>query len=79
MIKDKLGNPKGFAYIDFVTPEAAQESLCLNGEMFKGKKLLIAISEPPKTTRDDRNTLFINNLPYSVTEQMIIESMKEYV
>ena len=79
MIKEKNGVSKGYAYLDFISPDAARESLCLNGEMIKGKKLLIALSEPPKLTRDDRNTMFVNNLPFSVTEQMLRDALSEYV
>jgi len=79
LIKDKSGNSKGYAYLDFITPEAAKESLYMNGEMIKGKKLMVALSEPPKITRDDRNTLFVNNLPYSVTEKMLTEAMPDFV
>ena len=79
LIKDKQGKSKGYAYIDFITPEAAQESLLLNGEMIKGKKILVALSEPPKLTHDDRSTLFLNNLPFVINELMIRDAMKDYV
>lgn len=40
---------------------------------------MVAFSDPPKTTHDDRNTLFLNNLPYSVTEEKIIEGLVGFV
>lgn len=79
MIKDKKNISKGFAYIDFVTPESADESLMINGKILENRKIYAALSEPPKITHDDKKTLFLNNLPFSITEDSLNEAVPDYV
>lgn len=39
---------KGLAYVDFVNPEEAQEACKSDGIEIDGKKLYVALSDPPK-------------------------------
>ena len=48
LIKDKQGNSKGFAYVDFISEEAARTGVQLNGTSVDNRRLFVAISNPPK-------------------------------
>jgi RNA recognition motif-containing protein len=39
---------KGLAYVDFDNEEAAQEALKTNGLVIDGRRLFVALSDPPK-------------------------------
>jgi RNA recognition motif-containing protein len=39
---------KGLAYVDFDSEQAAQEAVNSNGIMVDGRKLFVALSDPPK-------------------------------
>lgn len=41
---DKFGQPKGYAYVEFVEPEAVQEALLLNESELHGRQLKVNIS-----------------------------------
>jgi RNA recognition motif-containing protein len=38
---DKYGQPKGYAYVEFVEPEAVQEALLLNESELHGRQLKV--------------------------------------
>ncbi|KAI4318466.1 hypothetical protein MLD38_032167 [Melastoma candidum] len=38
---DKYGQPKGYAYVEFLEPEAVQEALCLNESELHGRQLKV--------------------------------------
>ncbi len=40
------GQPKGFAHIEFETPEAAKKAVALNGQELDGRALRLDISHP---------------------------------
>ena len=72
IIRDKKGNSKGFAYVDFSCAENAQKGLVINNlKMLNDQKLYVAISDPPKLGKKDECTLFLNNLPFEVSENDI--------
>ncbi|CAD8056705.1 unnamed protein product [Paramecium sonneborni] len=80
IVKDKNQVSKGFGYIDFTNDEDAQKAVnILNNKMVAGEKLYAAISKPPKLYQDDKLTLYIDNLPYSITEQQLIAKAGEGV
>ena len=71
-VKNKNDEFKGFAYIDFLNPlEADLAAKQLNSKLIGQNKLYAAVSKPPRTTKDDDLTLFLNNLPYTVNEDKI--------
>lgn len=41
---DKYGQPKGYAYVEFLEAEAAQEALLLNESELHGRKLKVKFS-----------------------------------
>jgi polyadenylate-binding protein 2 len=41
ILTDKLGNPKGFAYIEFAEKEALEKALLLDESTFKGRKIKV--------------------------------------
>merc|ERR1712046_320776 len=41
MVDKFSGQPKGFAYIEFVDKQAVQNSLLLNGSLFRGRQLKV--------------------------------------
>ncbi|KAK9075390.1 hypothetical protein SSX86_003713 [Deinandra increscens subsp. villosa] len=42
ILTDKFGQPKGFAYVEFVEPESVQNSLLLNESELHGRQLKVA-------------------------------------
>jgi RNA recognition motif-containing protein len=83
LIKDKSGNSKGFAYIEFDTEAAAQASLSMHGTQLKGRTLKVTISTPPdknkarkaKDQPGEVNPLavFITGIPAGVNEEKLKE------
>ena len=43
ILTDKFGQPKGFAYVEFVEAEAVQEALLLNESELHGRQLKVSI------------------------------------
>ncbi|XP_028807147.1 polyadenylate-binding protein 3 isoform X4 [Neltuma alba] len=41
ILTDKFGHPKGFAYVEFLEPEAVQEALVLNESELHGRQLKV--------------------------------------
>ena len=44
ILTDKFGQPKGFAYVEFVGVEAVQEALALNESELHGRQLKVSHS-----------------------------------
>ncbi|XP_061985337.1 polyadenylate-binding protein 2-like isoform X3 [Populus nigra] len=40
---DKYGQPKGYAYVEFIEPEAVQEALLLNESELHGRQLKVTV------------------------------------
>lgn len=43
ILTDKFGNPKGFAYVEFLEPEAVQEAVGLNESVLHGRQLKVCL------------------------------------
>merc|ERR1712034_254518 len=41
LVDKYTGNPKGFAYIEFADEQSVQNSLLLNGSLFRGRQLKV--------------------------------------
>jgi RNA recognition motif. (a.k.a. RRM, RBD, or RNP domain) len=77
---------KGFAYIDFATPEAVSEAVSLSELLLSGRRVLIKDAKsfegrPQKTKEESRNDakppskrIFVGNLRFDTTE----EGLKEH-
>ena len=44
----KTGHSRGYGFVTFATAKEAQDSLVENGELFKGRKMVVRIAKPPK-------------------------------
>lgn len=72
IVRDKKGNSKGFAFVDFPTIEEATNcSKILNNKILLDNMLSCAVSKPPALGENDKRTIFINNLPFDATEDAI--------
>ena len=80
LIKDKSGNSKGFAYIDFVSEDAAKESLIMNNETVENRNLFVSLSAPPKSKNNEEEmSLFLNNFSFSINEEKILSAVSDFV
>lgn len=80
LVKDKSGNSKGFAYIDFVSADAAKESLIMNNEKVGNRNLFVSLSAPPKSkNNEEESSLFLNNFSYSINEEKILSAVSDFV
>eukprot|EP01024_Parvocaulis_polyphysoides_P030814 TRINITY_DN28016_c1_g1_i1.p1 TRINITY_DN28016_c1_g1~~TRINITY_DN28016_c1_g1_i1.p1 ORF type:complete len:202 (+),score=46.39 TRINITY_DN28016_c1_g1_i1:105-710(+) len=41
IMTDKFGNPKGFAYLEFLEPDAVENALLLNGSELRGREIKV--------------------------------------
>jgi RNA recognition motif-containing protein len=54
-MKDKNGNSRGLAYIEFETEAAALASCAMHETQLKGRTLKVTISKPPGNNFFQRN------------------------
>lgn len=91
LITEKGTNrPKGYGYVEFSTPEAAKKALELTGQNVDGREIRVDVSTPrpprdnnaggraeePKSTPSA--TLFMGNLSFDCTEDIIRDTFAEY-
>ncbi|XP_052445492.1 nucleolin isoform X2 [Carassius gibelio] len=80
----RLGGTKKFGYVDFASEEDLQKALGLNGKNLLGQPVKLdkakskENSQENKKERDSR-TLFVKNLPYSVTQEELKEIFDQAV
>jgi nucleolin len=83
------GRPKGFGYVDFETPELAQQALELKGEEVDGRAINVDLAqqrtEKPANSPKDRAarfgdkisepsaTLFVGNMSFNSTQDELYE------
>jgi nucleolin len=86
------GKSRGFGYVHFATPEAAQKALALDGKMIDGRPIRVDRSTPPDKTKARENrakafgdtqnepsaTLFVGNLSFSVVEDTLYDVFGEF-
>jgi RNA recognition motif-containing protein len=82
----KKQHNKGFAYVDFSTPEAVRQAIELSEQLLSGRRVLIKDNKsfegrPQKTKEESRNEgkppskkVFLGNLRFDITE----DSLKEH-
>ncbi|KAG5358626.1 Nucleolar protein 13 [Yarrowia sp. B02] len=74
---------KGFAYVDVPTAEKMERLVSLSEQILNGRKLLIKNAnsfegrpEKKDPTDTDSRVLFVGNLPFSATEEMLQDHFK---
>ena len=68
-------NESSTAYIDFNSPQAVLEAKKeLNKKIYFGRKLYAEVSKPPAAD-ENKNTLFVRNVPYEITEDEFIDEV----
>ena len=77
-IPQNNGTPKGIAFISFVNAQSATAALVLNNTEYMGRILRVNFSSQkpdrkPFQASAPGSTVFVGNLPYSVTEETIRE------
>ncbi|RKP25146.1 hypothetical protein SYNPS1DRAFT_16106, partial [Syncephalis pseudoplumigaleata] len=78
------GRSKGFGYVDFQDASSAQKAAEVTDKEIDGRTVRIAVTTPRTTTPARReqseasDTLFVGNLPFSVTEDSVWEVFGHY-
>ena len=84
LVLDDNGRNRGYAFIDFNSSKEAKEFIDemnnKNGNDIKLKdsELICALCLSPKSGKNDKRTLFINNLPFDVNKEQIKNTFKNY-
>jgi len=84
LVLDDSGRNRGYAFIDFNSAKEAKEFIDemnnKNGNDIKLKdsELICALCLSPKSGKNDKRTLFINNLPFDVNKEQIKNAFKNY-
>lgn len=76
--RDKKTNYSyGYGFVEYFTPEAAQQAITLlNGQSVQNKFLKVALSRPGTNVKGAN--LYITNLPKAVTENDLVEVFQSY-
>eukprot|EP01054_Gregarina_sp_Poly1_P000393 Gregarina_sp_Poly_1__392@NODE_1098_length_5104_cov_137_676792_g490_i1_p1_GENE_NODE_1098_length_5104_cov_137_676792_g490_i1NODE_1098_length_5104_cov_137_676792_g490_i1_p1_ORF_typecomplete_len1431_score234_78RRM_1/PF00076_22/1_1e03RRM_1/PF00076_22/9_5e13RRM_1/PF00076_22/1_9e02RRM_1/PF00076_22/12RRM_2/PF04059_12/0_65RRM_2/PF04059_12/3_7e02RRM_2/PF04059_12/96Limkainb1/PF11608_8/0_026Limkainb1/PF11608_8/4_7e03RRM_3/PF08777_11/0_076RRM_occluded/PF16842_5/0_27CFEM/PF05730_11/2_1_NODE_1098_length_5104_c len=75
LVKDYKGRSKGFAYVDFDTPEhARQAEEKMGGRSINGIKIKALISVPKNPVYEEK-TVFVSNVPKSCTNTMLLDKL----
>ena len=76
----KTGKPKGYAYIEFESPEIAKKALALNGTRFEKRVIIVIPSISDRQKRDViGNTLHLGNLAFEAEDKDIIEYFEKHI
>jgi RNA recognition motif-containing protein len=70
-VRDNEGNSRGFAYVDVSDSFMIEEACKLHGTNLKGTAISIKKADPPSAKDKCDRTVFVNNLPTSITEQKL--------
>lgn len=71
IIRDEQGVKRGIGFVDVETQEMAEAALKLDNIHLKGNAIKVYLSKPPSEGDKDENTVFVNNLPFTCTEQSL--------
>ena len=76
---DENGESKGFGYIYYYTEESAENAKKnLNGKFYYSKALEIVNLIPGKKTKTNAITLFVLNIPSSITEKELLPIFEKF-
>ena len=85
LVLDINGKNKGFAFVDFENQNQAKKFIDImnddNNEKnikLKNSELICAFCLSPKSGKNDKRTLFINNLPFDVEKEQIKETFNNF-
>lgn len=79
IVRDRKGNSRGFAYCDFESEEDLVTAVKdLNGKEIQGNIVKIAVSKPPEENQNTDLTVFVNNLPFEISEEELENSLSEF-
>ena len=83
LVLDINGNNKGFAFVDFYTEKEAQKFIDIMNNnndniKLKNSELICAFCLSPKSGKNDKRTLFINNLPFNVKKEDICKIFEKF-
>lgn len=81
---DEHGNSRGFGFVHYDSPEAAEEAIAkVNGMILNGKKCFVGYFVPKKEREKNNQqpkwtNIFIKNLPKSITEDKFKEMFSQF-
>ncbi|OMJ79381.1 hypothetical protein SteCoe_20628 [Stentor coeruleus] len=79
IVRDRKGNSRGFAYCDYESEEDLIQAVSyFNGKELQGNTLSMAVSKPPEENKNEECTLFVNNLPFEITESELCTFLSPY-
>uniref|UniRef100_A0A8C2ANN3 Nucleolin n=1 Tax=Cyprinus carpio TaxID=7962 RepID=A0A8C2ANN3_CYPCA len=81
----RLGGSKKFGYVDFASEEEMQKALGLNGKKLMGQPVKLDKAKSKEDSQDSKKacrrqharTLFVKNLPYSITQEELQEVFEQ--
>jgi RNA recognition motif-containing protein len=77
IVRDRKGNSRGIAYCDFESEDNLLQAVnYFNKKEIYGNVINMDVSKPPEDHSNDAFTLFVNNLPFDITENEIFESLQ---
>ncbi|XP_023326445.1 squamous cell carcinoma antigen recognized by T-cells 3 isoform X2 [Eurytemora carolleeae] len=86
LVKHPNGKSRGFAFVEFETPEEAEGTLKRDNELINGRPIYISQCDPSKkkapvfkyTTGLEKNKLFVKGLDQSITKEELSKLFAEY-
>ena len=84
LVLDDNGKNRGYAFIDFNSSKVAKQFIDdinnnNNNEIkLKDSELICAFCLSPKSGKNDKRTLFVNNLPFDINKEQIKNTFKNY-
>ena len=84
LVLDMNGKNKGFAFVDFNNQNEAKKFIDIMNDnkneniKLKNSELICAFCLSPKSGKNDKRTLFINNLPFDVIKEQIKETFCDF-
>ena len=84
LVLDINGKNKGFAFVDFNSQNEAKKFIEIMNDnknediKLKNSELICAFCLSPKSGKNDKRTLFINNLPFDVEKEQIKETFCDF-
>lgn len=79
IVRNRDGKSRGYGYIDLNSEQDVIESIrVLNGFEIQGARVLVAASKPPEENKNDKFLVFVNNLPFEISEDELREVMGQF-
>ena len=83
LVLDLNGKNKGFAFVDFESQNEAKKFIDVMNDnnsniKLKDSEIICAFCLSPKSGKNDKRTLFINNLPFDVNKEQIKNTFSDF-